>query len=127
VNARKTVCARTAYWDGEWRPPRRPACAVRGVVPLAADAHEPTAKGVDALALGGKCLISCHALLHRKGVRRIELAVQIGMDRQRGFFVNYRAVHESLLPMVLITWFRARARRDITVPIGTPVTWAISR
>jgi hypothetical protein len=29
--------------------------------------------------------------------------------------------------MVLITWLRPRARRDITVPIGTLVTSAISR
>src|SRR6266446_9472655 len=50
-----------------------------------------------------------------------------GMDRQRGIFIDQRTGHDSVLPMVLITWFRPRARRDITVPIGTPVTAAISR
>jgi hypothetical protein len=33
----------------------------------------------------------------------------------------------ALLPIALMTWSRRRARRDITVPIGTPVTSAISR
>jgi hypothetical protein len=74
-------------------------------------AHQPL-KGRDALALGGNCRIGRHTLLHFKGVRRM-LAIQIDMDRQRGFFVDHRAADESLLPMVLITWFRSRARRDI--------------
>ena len=84
-------------------------------------------KRIDALALGGKSRIVRQALLHCEGVGRIKLVVQIGMDQQRGFVVDHSTAHESVLPMVLITWFRPRARRDITVPIGTPVTSAISR
>ena len=84
--------------------------------------HQPM-KGLDALALGGKCRIGRHTLLHCKGIDRIELAIEIGMDRQRGFFVD----HGAVLLMVVITWLRPRARRDITVPIGTLVTSAISR
>src|SRR5260370_11119025 len=89
-------------------------------------AHQ-TLQGLNALALGGKCRISRHTLLHRKCIRRIELAIQIGMDWQRGIFIDQRTGHDSALPMVLITWFRPRARRDITVPVRTPAPSLISR
>ena len=84
-------------------------------------------KGLYAVALGSKCRISRHTLLHCKRICRIELAIQIGMNQQHGFFVDQRTAHDTVFPIALITWFRPRARRDITVPIGTPVTSAISR
>src|SRR5271170_809203 len=84
--------------------------------------HQPL-QGIDALALGSKSRIGRHTFLHCECIDRIELPIEIGMDRQRGFFVD----HDWVLPMVSITWLRPRARRDITVPIGTLVTSAISR
>src|ERR1700757_4804307 len=84
-------------------------------------------QGVDAFALGGERRIGRHPRLEGKCVGGVELAVYVGVDQARGIFRNHRARHDALLPMVLITWLRPRASRDITVPIGTPVTSAISR
>src|SRR5262245_33317235 len=53
-------------------------------------------------------------------VSRIELAIHVGMYQQ---IVG----HGSSTPRAAITRLRARASRDITVPIGTPVTPAMSR
>ncbi len=82
---------------------------------------------IDALAFGGKDRVGGHTLFHRESVGGIELAIEIGMDGQDRIFVKPGSGHAALLPMALITWSRPRARRDITVPIGTPVTSAISR
>src|SRR4051812_24111273 len=56
----------------------------------------------------------------------VELTVQIGLQQRAGgftFHAGLRASGESAFLIIL----RARARRDITVPMGTPRTAAISR
>jgi hypothetical protein len=54
---------------------------------------------------------------------RIQFAVHIGVEQQP---IVIRCRHLSA-PNIAITRPRARASRDITVPIGTPVIVAISR
>jgi hypothetical protein len=44
-------------------------------------AHQPLQR-IDTLAFGGKGRIGRHALFHCEGVGRVELAVEIGVDRQ---------------------------------------------
>ena len=65
--------------------------------------------------------------LERMG--RIELAVEIGVNEQAR--IRRRSRHDTppgaSVPMRAISRRRARASRDITVPIGTLVTSAISR
>ena len=75
---------------------------------------------------GGKRGVGGEALLELQRMGGIELAVHIGVEQQAV------VSHVSLLPNVSapnvsIKRSRARASRDITVPIGTPVTSAISR
>ena len=89
-------------------------------------AHQPL-QGVDALALGCKCRIGRHTLLHCECIHRVEFAIEIGMDGQEWDLRRSWEGHDVLLPIGLDHWSRPRARRDITVPIGTPVTSAISR
>jgi hypothetical protein len=59
-------------------------------------------------------------------IRRIELTIQIDMvgGVRSSWFI--RRGYDALFPMALINRFRSRATRDISVPIGTPVTSAIS-
>src|SRR6266849_6772752 len=78
---------------------------------------------LDAVALGRERRILLDARRERAGVGGVELAVDIGVDEQ--FFVFVHG-HGSSLVIIVINRCRARASRDITVPIGTPVTLAIS-
>ena len=82
---------------------------------------------LDAVAFGGEHRIRGHAARHAERVGRIKLAVQIGMDQQHRVDINRGKRHVSFLPSAAINRRRARANRDITVPIGTSVTSAISR
>ena len=59
------------------------------------------------------------------GVRRVELAVAIGVHEQDRIVRHVR--HADSFPSCAISRRRARASRDITVPIGTPVTSAMLR
>ena len=69
--------------------------------------------------------------LQREGVDRIELAVEMGVQQEGGVVVGDEMGHVTVLGVLRAstasTRLRPRASRDITVPIGTPVTSAISR
>src|SRR5947209_1068149 len=65
--------------------------------------------------------------LERQGARQVELAVEIGREG----LLRGRTAHRrpSLTPWAIrksCKWRRARARRDITVPMGMPTMAAIS-
>ena len=70
-------------------------------------------------------------LLDRQHIDRIELAVHVGVEQEGRLGWRGRTWrgggHGSPFPTVSTNLARARASRDITVPIGTPVTSAISR
>ena len=88
------------------------------------------AQRLDPLALGGHRRLGGKAPLDLERMGGVELAVEIGVDEQ-GRVVLRRSRHDrsfgSSVPMRAISRRRARASRDITVPIGTLVTSAISR
>jgi len=83
------------------------------------------AQRLDALPLGGEARGGGKLPLELEPVRRVELAVDIGMNQQAR--VLFGCAHGLSVPMLAISRPRARANRDITVPIGTLVTSAISR
>ena len=86
-------------------------------------------QGFHAVPLGRQRGIAGELPLHFERMGRIELAIDIGMDEQARIRRRYR--HDTppgaSVPRRAINRPRARASRDITVPIGTPVTSAISR
>src|SRR6266699_5551980 len=68
--------------------------------------------------------------LELEALHRVELAVDVGVQQPRGFFACHLC---TCVPEMLegalsdsATSRRARARRDITVPIGTSVMRAMS-
>ncbi len=87
-------------------------------------------QGDDACMLGGKQRVGGNAPLQGQGGRRVELAIDQGMDHEvhslriLGQSVVARA-HDAL-PRSEINRPRALASRDMTVPIGTPSIVAIS-
>jgi hypothetical protein len=83
------------------------------------------AQGLYAIALGRQRGIVGDRALELERVRRVELAVEIGVDEQ--VVAGGCCCHGSSTPKVAIRRRRARASRDITVPIGALVTWAMSR
>src|SRR5262252_7875735 len=89
-------------------------------------AHQ-TSEGLDALVFGCERRIARQACLHAERIGRVKFAVHIGVDSQRGIFEASGTHHDDFLAMVFIIRVRPRASRDITVPIGTPVTCDISR
>ena len=84
---------------------------------------------LDAIPLGRQRGIAGKLPLHFERMGRIELAVDIGVNEQAR--IRRRNRHDASpgasVPRRAISRLRARASRDITVPIGTPVTSAISR
>src|SRR5215469_14689990 len=79
----------------------------------------------------------CHVRLDVAGVPGIELAVDQRMQHDFRFIAFHDAVPEATAgPRRLVeisaafhaarSMARARASRDMTVPTGTPATWAIS-
>ena len=56
--------------------------------------------------------------------RRIQLLVEVGLQKERAILLLVPA-HCDTLPSRSISSERARASRDITVPIGAPVASAI--
>ena len=88
------------------------------------------AQRFDALALGGERGIGGDLPFECERVGRVELAVDMRVDQQQILVVARRFVcrrHGLSVPIDSIRRRRARASRDITVPIGTSVTCAISR
>src|SRR5579883_2884412 len=80
------------------------------------------AERLNAPVLFCECVVLGQSLLKFERMRRIKLAVDIGVEQQP---IVLRHRHLSA-PSISISRRRARARRDITVPIGTPVIAAIS-
>ena len=81
-------------------------------------------------------LAAPHVLLHRKRVRRIKLAIGQAVQQQLALRARQgRPAHRFISFGPIIPWLfqaaanilRARARRDMTVPAGTPTMSAISR
>ncbi len=92
--------------------------------PLARHAFpDRAAQRHEARLLGGERGIGGQTLLEFQCMGGIELAVDIGVQPQA---IVGRGGHRSA-PKVSIRRSRARASRDITVPMGTPVISAISR
>ena len=83
------------------------------------------AQRLDAVPLGSQFGLGRKSPLQLERVRGVELAVDIGVNEQARVFVC--CGHGLSVPMLAISRRRARASRDITVPIGTLVTSAISR
>ena len=80
--------------------------------------------------LGGERRIGGDAPFDRQRGRRVELAVDKRLEQQMqivGVFRQFRVFLHRLFPSSEISAPRALARRDITVPIGTPSACAISR
>ena len=104
---------------GDARAQRRRRGLGRQLVP------QGLAQRLDARALGRERRVGGDARLDRQRIGRIELAVDGRMHQQPLAFVG--CAGHFCTPIVSIRRRRARASRDITVPIGTPVTSAISR
>src|SRR6266700_4849872 len=64
--------------------------------------------------------------LHIARMPGIELAVEEGMEQNFGFVAGHVGGPSSAIH-AFRSMDRARAKRDITVPTGTPTTSAISR
>src|SRR5690349_517064 len=77
--------------------------------------------------LRGELRVPRHARLEDERIDRVQLAVEIGMDETGRAFARSTTRHAIFLDKTCSRRPRPRARRDITVPIGTPVTSAISR
>ena len=85
------------------------------------------APGHDRLCKKGALRAHAQVLLKLDLANQVELAVAMGLEQRADFF----AVHEES-PLVWLSssvcnFARARARRDMTVPMGIPATSAISR
>lgn len=100
----------------------------------AVDYAERELGGIDTLVfLAGlmRTGIGSDAPLHRQRRGRVELAVHQGMNHHRHFRLVLRQSifvrRHRALPRSDISWPRARASRDITVPIGTSSITAMSR
>ncbi len=65
--------------------------------------------------------------LDGQGVGGVEFAVQQAMQHRLLLGAGRHALASSGAPSAAASIRRARARRDITVPIGAPVTAATSR
>jgi hypothetical protein len=85
--------------------------------------------GAKRFELLGAAGATVHMRLDIAGMPGIELAVDQRMQEDFAF----GAVHDTAPGIALSATFhaernieRARASRDITVPTGTPATWAIS-
>ncbi len=97
------------------------AQARRRVLPLDVFAHHATQRH-DRRVTGCEFGLARNPFLERERARRVELAVGQRVDEKRVLVVAH-----DLRPSVAISSARARARRDITVPMGAPVASAISR
>src|SRR6202007_417171 len=101
----------------------------RGVVlGLLADAGRQLAQPFETLA---QRRIGRELRLELEAFRRIELAVCVSIQQPGGFFgLHFSACTREASVMTRtdsVSSRRARARRDITVPIGTSAMRAISR
>src|SRR5438876_438585 len=124
----RTWSATTASAASAVASPRGPSATKVALPPTIAATAIEAASAVQvgrggAVALGRERRILLHAPLQRAGVGGVELAVHIGVDEQLFVVIH----HCSSFLIMVISRCRARASRDITVPIGTPVTFAISR
>ena len=88
-------------------------------------------QGGDAGVFGGQIGIGGDAALHRQGCGGIELAIDQRMDHEghAGLVLGQSIVVRThrALPRSEISWARALASRDMTVPIGTSSISDISR
>src|SRR5262245_43100920 len=87
-------------------------------------------QGLRASQLGGQYWISGDLPADRQRVGRIELTVHIGMNEQGSVIRGLRHTqvrHQWSVLIVSIKRRLVRANRDITVPMGMPMTSAISR
>src|SRR5262245_33184137 len=87
-------------------------------------------QGLRASQLGGQYWISGDLSADRQRVGRIELTVHIGMNEQGSVIGGSRHTQVRHQWSVLIASIKrrlVRANRDITVPMGMPMTSAISR
>ncbi len=98
------------------------------VIGLLADPGRQLAQPFETLPqrrIGGELRLELEAL------RRIELAVDVGVQQPGGFFgLHFSVCTREATAMTRTdsaSSRRARARRDMTVPIGTSVIRAISR
>src|SRR6266566_473145 len=78
---------------------------------------DQTPQCLDARVLRGERWLASEAALDLQRMRRIELAVHISMDEQARIVLVCRGGHGSSVPNAAIRRRRARASRDITVPI----------
>ncbi len=101
------------------RQPRR-----RGV----GDARRPDQppQRLQPLEFGGASGAGAHVRLDGQGVRGVEFAVEHAMQHQRLVGTGDHA-RISSWQSAAASIRRARANRDITVPMGAPVTAATSR
>lgn len=78
---------------------------------------------------GGKPRVGGNAPFQRQRRRRVEFAIDQSVDHQLDPFrvVGQSVVAHGALPSSDISRLRARASRDITVPIATPSMTDISR
>ena len=97
------------------------------------DARQPflyrSLERLDAFALRRQRRIVCELPLELECMRGVELAIEISMQEQARLVVHglRHLACVSSFAMLATSRRRARASRDITVPIGTFVTCAISR
>ena len=95
---------------------------------------QQVAHRLQAIELFAAALAARDMRLDHRGVRRVELAIDEPAEQQ--FLINAGGHHFALLDWSLsalaggsssfASIARARDRRDMTVPTGTPVTSAIS-
>ncbi len=88
---------------------------------------DQVAQCLRAVTLGRQRRIGRERALELERMRRIELSIEIAVHEQAVVGVGRGRNHGSSVLSVVIRRRRARASRDMTVPIGTPVTSAISR
>ena len=107
-----------------WRSERRDAireCRRCGLE--RGGAADRPAQGLEPTVLRRQRRIGRKLALEFERAHRIEFAVKGGVEPQGGFgFVSHGSGFS-----ILVSAARARARRDMTVPIGAPVASAMSR
>src|SRR5262249_54127885 len=89
--------------------------------------RDDVSQRLHAVAFGRQRRIVGELALDLERVGRVELAVEVGVNEQARIRRCHAPPPGASVPIRSISRRRARASRDITVPMGTLVTSAISR